>query len=225
MDGDLQHPPELIPDLVHRWRDGSEVVQAIRRQPTDRSSLKRAGSHSFYWLLSALTHLHVTPGAADFRLMSRDAVRAFVSCGERRRCNRALVQWIGFNYAEVPYSAEPRFAGKSKYSYRAMIRLAGDAIFSFSTWPLRLAGLMGAVVSLVAGAYLIFVLWARLFTNRTQPGWSSLLAAVLVLGGVNLLVLWIMGEYLGRLYEEVKQRPLYIVRPPAPAGSERPHKD
>jgi dolichol-phosphate mannosyltransferase len=106
-----------------------------------------------------------------------------------------------------------------------MIRLAGDAIFSFSTWPLRLAGLMGAVVSLVAGAYLIFVLWARLFTNRTQPGWSSLLAAVLVLGGVNLLVLWIMGEYLGRLYEEVKQRPLYIVRPPAPAGSERPHKD
>jgi dolichol-phosphate mannosyltransferase len=215
LDGDLQHPPELIGQLVRHWRAGYEIVQAIRREPADHSPLKRVGSRSFYWLLWALTRLSVTPGAADFRLMSRDAVDAFLSCGERRRCNRALVQWIGFTYTEVPYEAEPRHAGRSKYSYRAMLRLAGDAIFSFSTWPLRLAGLAGGLVSLGAAGYLLFVLWARLFTNYTQPGWSSILAAVLILGGVDLVVLWILGEYVGRMYEEVKQRPIYIVRPPA----------
>ena len=219
MDGDLQHPPELIPQLLQRWRAGYEIVQAIRRTSGDTSVVKRAGSRWFYRTLSALTRLKVAPGAADFRLMSRDAVAAFLSCGERRRCNRALVQWIGFNYTEVPYDAEPRHAGRSKYSYRAMFQLAGDAIFSFSAWPLRLAGLIGALVSVGAGAYLLFVLWARLFTHYTQPGWTSTLAAVLILGGVNLIVLWILGEYVGRMYEEVKQRPIYIVRPPPPAQS------
>ena len=214
MDGDLQHPPELIPQLVAEWRRGAEIVQAVRRQPADNNPLKRAGSRWFYRLLAALTRLEVTPGAADFRLMCREAVAAFVTCRERRRCNRALVQWIGFVYREAPYDAEPRFAGRSKYSFRAMVRLAGDAIFSFSSWPLRLAGFAGVVVSLAAAAYMLFVLWARLFTDRTVPGWSSLLAAVLILGGVNLVVLWILGEYVGRLYEEVKQRPIYIVRPP-----------
>lgn len=217
MDGDLQHPPELIPRLVELWRTGRDVVQAVRRDPVDTSPLKRAGSRVFYRLLSALTRLRVSPGAADFRLMSRDAVAAFLACGERRRLNRALVHWIGFTTAEVPYDAEPRYAGRSKYSYRAMLRLAGDAIFSFSSWPLRLAGLLGAAVSLAAAGYLLFVLWAYFFTDRAQPGWSSILAAVLVLGGANLMVLWILGEYVGRMYEEVKQRPLYIVRPPPPA--------
>lgn len=212
MDGDLQHPPELIAELVQLWRRGYEIVQTIRREPADASLVKRAGSRWFYRTLSALSKLDVTPGAADFRLMSREAVAAFLACGERRRCNRGLVQWIGFTYTEIPYDAEPRFAGRSKYSYRAMVRLAGDAIFSFSSWPLRVAGLAGALVSVAAGLYLLFVLWARLFTNYTQPGWSSTLAAVLILGGVNLVVLWILGEYVGRMYEEVKQRPMYIVR-------------
>jgi len=238
MDGDLQHPPELIPQVVERWRAGHEVVQTIRREPADTSPLKRTGSRWFYRILSALTRLNVTPGAADFRLMDRVAVAAFLACGERRRFNRGLVQWIGFAYAEVPYDAEPRHAGRSKYSLHAMVRLAGDAIFSFSSWPLRLAGLVGVVVSLLAGAYLLFVLFAYL-AGKTQPGWSSTLATVLILGGVNLVVLWILGEYVGRLYEEVKQRPIYIVRPPqstgfpsstaasAPpaGGSAQPHQD
>ncbi|MEW6252322.1 MAG: glycosyltransferase family 2 protein [Planctomycetota bacterium] len=221
MDGDLQHPPELIAELLARWQAGYEVVQTIREQPADESPVKRATSRWFYRVLSALTQLHVTPGAADFRLMTRPAVDAFLACSERRRFNRGLVQWIGFRYTEVPYRAEPRFAGRSKYSYRAMIRLAGDAIFSFSSWPLRLAGLVGAFVSLAAAAYLVFVLAAALFA-KTQPGWSSTLAAVLILGGVNLLVMWILGEYVGRLYEEVKQRPIFIIRPPEPqAGAAR----
>jgi dolichol-phosphate mannosyltransferase len=217
MDGDLQHPPELIPQLVQRWRAGDEIVQTIRREPADTNPFKRAGSRWFYRLLSALTRLRVTPGAADFRLMDRVAVNAFLACGERRRFNRGLVHWIGFTYSEVPYDAEPRHAGRSKYSFRAMIRLAGDAIFSFSSWPLRLAGLAGAVVSLLAAGYLLFVLWAYFF-GHPEKGWSSTLASVLILGGVNLVVLWILGEYVGRLYEEVKQRPIYIIRPPPPAA-------
>ncbi len=220
MDGDLQHPPELIAALVDHWHGGYDVVQTIRREPADNSPVKRLTSRWFYRVLSALTQLRVTPGAADFRLMSRPALDAFLACTERRRFNRGLVQWIGFAYAEVPYNAAPRHAGRSKYSYRAMLRLAGDAIFSFSAWPLRLAGLLGACVSLAAAGYLLFVLWAALF-EKTQPGWSSTLAAVLILGGVNLLVMWILGEYVGRLYEEVKQRPIFIVRPAVPAPPPR----
>jgi polyisoprenyl-phosphate glycosyltransferase len=223
MDGDLQHPPELIAALVARWREGFDVVQTIRRETADAGALKRASSRGFYRLLSSVSRISVTPGAADFRLMSRPAVDAFLACRERCRFNRGLVQWIGFAYAEVPYAAEARHAGRSKYSWRAMFRLAGDAIFSFSSLPLRVAGLAGALVSLAAAAYLLFVLWARIFTNWVQPGWSSLLAAVLVIGGVQLMVMWILGEYIGRMYEEAKQRPLYIVRPAAadtPAHSE-----
>ncbi len=214
LDGDLQHPPELIPRLVERWAAGDDVVQAIRREPADASALKRAGSRGFYRLLSLLTRLHMTPGAADYRLLSRAALTAFLACGERCRFNRGLVQWIGFPYSEVPYEAEPRFAGRSKYSWRAMLRLAGDAIFSFSSWPLRLAGLVGGVVSGAATLYLLYVVAARLFyPEYVERGWSSILATVLILGGLNLLVLWILGEYVGRVYEEVKQRPIYIVRP------------
>jgi dolichol-phosphate mannosyltransferase len=123
----------------------------------------------------------------------------------------------------VPYDAAPRHAGRSKYTWRAMLRLAGDAIFSFSAAPLRLAGLAGAVVSLAALAYLAFALFAYFFTARAQPGWTSILATVLVIGGVQLIVLWILGEYVGRLYEEVKQRPIYIVR--SPEGDSRRRGD
>jgi len=212
IDGDLQHPPELIAELAERWHAGSQVVQAVRREPVDTSILKRVGSRGLYRLLSWVSRLRVTPGASDYRLMTREAVDAFLACPERCRFNRGLVQWIGFDYAEVPYQAEPRHAGRSKYSYRAMLRLAGDAVFSFSSWPLRLAGLAGVCVSLAAAGYLAFVLWAALFTERTVPGWSSILATLLILGGAQLIVLWILGEYVGRLYEEVKQRPLYVIR-------------
>lgn len=216
LDGDLQHPPELIPRLLDEWRAGAEIVQAVRAEPADARGYKRFGSRLFYRLLRRATGLDLPAGAADFRLMTRPAVDALLACPERCRFNRGLVRWIGFEVREVPYRAAPRHAGQSKYSLRDMLRLAGDAIFGFSTWPLRVAGLCGAAVSAGAMLYLVYVLWARLFTARTVPGWSSILAAVLVLGGVQLLVLWVMGEYVGRLYEEVKQRPLYIVRSVTP---------
>lgn len=217
MDGDLQHPPELIGRLVARWRTGGEVVQAIRREPADGSAVMRSASTGFYRLLSILSKVQVTPGAADFRLMSREAADAFLSCGERSRFNRGLVQWIGFRYSEIEYDAEARFSGDSKYTWPAKVRLAADAIFSFSWWPLRLAGLLGVIVSCGAAFYLLFVIWASLFTDRTEKGWSSTIATVLVIGGMQLIVLWIIGEYIGRLYEEAKQRPIYIARH-APTG-------
>lgn len=225
LDGDLQHPPELIPEMVRRWRDGADIVQTVRREPADANALKRAASRGFYRLLSMVSRIAVTPGAADFRLMSREAVDAFLRCGERSRFNRGLVQWIGFHCVELPYDAAPRAAGRSKYSWRSMLRLAGDAIFSFSSWPLRLAGVVGGVVSLGALAYLLFAIYARLAGWKTVPGWTSTLASVLILGGLQLIVLWILGEYVGRLYEEVKQRPIYIVRQGPPRKPARGSDD
>lgn len=212
MDGDLQHPPDVVRRLFAEWRSGGEVVQAIRRVPADDSVLKRTTSGAFYHVLSRLSRTKVTPGASDFRLMNREAVQAFLKCRERCRFNRGLVQWIGFDYREVVYDAAPRHAGRSKYSLRSMLRLAGDAIFSFSAWPLRLAGLAGVVVSLAAAAYLVYVIMVAAFTKYAVPGWSSILATLLVIGGLQLIVLWILGEYVGRLYEEAKQRPIYILR-------------
>ncbi|MBI5863047.1 MAG: glycosyltransferase family 2 protein [Planctomycetes bacterium] len=223
LDGDLQHPPEIIPQLVQHWRDGADVVQTIRRDTADAGLMKKATSSWFYRLLSAVSRIRVTPGAADFRLLSREAADAFLVCRERCRFNRGLVQWIGFPHVEVPYTAEPRHAGRTKYSLRSMMRLAGDAIFSFSTLPLRIAGLVGGLVSLAAAGYLMFVIWAKLFTSWVAPGWTSTQATVLILGGMQLVVLWILGEYVGRLYEEAKQRPIYVIRSngtaarPAPA--------
>lgn len=222
LDGDLQHPPELIPELVRLWREGADVVQTIRRHTRGVDPLKRFSSRAFYRVLSALATVRVAPGAADFRLLSREAADAFLACREAARFNRGLVQWIGFEQRTIEYDAEARGAGRTKYSLRAMLRLAADAVFSFSSWPLRFAGLAGAVVSLCAVGYLLFVLWAALFTRWVVPGWTSILATVLVLGGVQLIVLWIMGEYLGRMFDEIKRRPLYVVRRPrgAAAGSD-----
>jgi polyisoprenyl-phosphate glycosyltransferase len=214
LDGDLQHPPELIPRLVELWKGGYDVVQAIRRETADADWSKKASSSGFYRLLTALSGIRVTPGAADFRLLSREALTALLACRERCRFNRGLVQWIGFPYVEVPYDAAARHAGTTKYSLKRMLRLAGDAIFSFSSAPLRFAGMAGAGVSVAAMLYLLFVVWAYLFTTWTLPGWTSTLAAVLLLGGVQLLVLWVLGEYIGRMYEELKQRPIYVIRAP-----------
>ena len=212
LDADLQHPPELIPQLVDRWREGFDVVQAVRTSTRGAAASRSWASTTFYRILSKVSQIRLAPGSADFRLMSRSAVDALLQCRERVRFHRGLVQWIGFSVAEVPYEAAERHAGRSKYSWASMLNLAANAIFSFSSWPLRLAGMAGVAVSLAAIAYLAFVLWAKFFLHNIVAGWSSILAAVLALGGMQLVVLWIIGEYVGRLYEESKQRPIYVVK-------------
>jgi len=211
MDGDLQHPPELIPSLLEKWREGADVVITIRDETEDAGWAKRITSRLFYRFLNVVTGLRLPEGAADFRLLSRKALDALCRCGDQDRFLRGLVQWIGFPQAAVHYRAEARHAGKSTYTWRRMMRFAMDAAISFSLVPLRGAILMGLFTVGVGLLYGLYVLWVKLFTAGAVAGWSSLMIVVLVLGGAQLTVLGIIGEYLGRTFSTVKGRPLYIV--------------
>ena len=212
LDADLQHPPSLIPEMVRLWREeGVAVVNTVRRSMDGAGPLKRGASRLFYSLWKRLAEVEIRPGAADFRLLDRDVVEALKSLPERHRFLRGLVSWLGFPQKEIHYEAPARHSGKSKYSLRKMVRLAVDGITSFSAVPLQVSALAGAAVTSLAFLYILyaFVQWAR---GAVQPGWSSLIAAVLLLGGVQLLALGVIGLYLGRVYNEVKGRPIYVVQ-------------
>lgn len=211
MDGDLQHPPELIPQLLEQWRNGYNVVYTIRQGTADAGLSKRLTSRWFYRLLRALSGMPILEGSADFRLMDRQALRAFKRLREQNRFIRGLVPWIGFRQVGIPYVAAERHAGHSKYTALKMLRFALDGISSFSYIPLRLSFYIGLVVSLLGFLYTLYAL-ITFAVGRAVPGWTSLLVVVLVLGGIQMIMLGIVGEYLGRIYTEVKHRPLYILR-------------
>jgi len=210
MDGDLQHPPELIPDLLERWRAGYDVVYTVRR--TEAGLLKRSTGRTFYAVFRWLTRINLESGAADFRLLDGRVVDALHRFRERFLFFRGLVGWMGFRTVAVPYDAAPRLAGDSKYTLRRMLRLALDGLFSFSVLPLRIAIWFGLLVALAGLAYAAFALYAALWLHSTVRGWTSLMIVLLLLGGVQLMIIGILGEYLGRVYEEVKGRPIYLVR-------------
>jgi glycosyltransferase involved in cell wall biosynthesis len=222
MDGDLQDPPELIPKLVEHWREGSEVVYAVRAQREGEGAFKRFTASTFYRILRRITQVEIPMDTGDFRLMGRRAVEAFRRLPERHRFTRGLVAWLGFRQVGVAYNRPPRFAGETKYPIRKMLRFALDAITSFSHVPLQLATVVGFVVSGLAFAYIVVVLVLK-FLGISWPGYTSLMAAILFLGGVQLVMIGVLGEYLGRVYDEVKHRPLYLVEevvggPPEAAG-------
>ncbi len=217
MDADLQHPPSLIPEMVARWRQGADIVSAIRQSTQGALWWKRATSMLFYRLINLLSDTHVVPGAADFCLLSRRAHQALLTVRERQRFLRGIVSWIGFNRTFVPFEAPPRFAGKSSYSVSKMIRLAMAAVVSFSSAPLRMATRLGLLVSAAGFAYLLYILLAWLFYERIEPGWTSTISVILILGGVQLVFMGLLGEYLAVVYEEAKQRPLYLLKRPAEA--------
>lgn len=212
LDADLQHPPELIPELVKRWKDGYDVVYTVRMDSGDTSWFKRITSKVFYRLMNFFSHTHIPEGGADFRLLNRRAVDTLKNIRERNRMLRGLVGWIGFNQIALPYQAAPRRGGAPKYSLLRMARLAMDGLTSFSSAPLYLATIFGFIVSIFSFLYAAYVLYARFFTDMTVPGWTSLVVVVLFLGGVQLICLGIMGEYIGKIYSEMKNRPLYLVR-------------
>jgi len=215
LDGDLQHPPELIPTLIQYWSQGYEVVYTVRVANTGHR-LKEFVSRAFYWLLRRLTGVEVPTGGADFRLLDRKVVEAFRECDERFIFVRGLVPWLGFKRKGVPYEAHERYNGKTKYVASRMLSFALDGIFSFSIVPLRLIALLGAVtvaLGIAYGAYTVFV-W--LFSS-TVSGWASLVVIVLVFSGTQLLSLGILSEYVGRIYEEVKHRPRYVVASMSPS--------
>jgi polyisoprenyl-phosphate glycosyltransferase len=211
LDADLQHPPEFLPELIATARAGYDVVYAVRSPDDEAGIWKRLSAKLFYLALNRLTALELPEGAADFRYMSRRVVNVLLAMPERHRFLRGMTRWTGFEQAFVPYKREARENGHSKYGLGRMLLLAWDAVTSFSAVPLRLAGLIGVMVSLLGWAYLVYAMLTHFLTNSTISGWTSVTAAVLVLGGVQLICLGIFGQYLGRMYEDVKGRPLFLV--------------
>ena len=212
LDADLQHPPELIPDLLRRWAEGYEVVSTRRDDGPETGAFKRWSSRLFYRAMSALSDVRLDPGSADFRLLDARVVAALRDLRERGYFLRGLVTWLGFREISIPYRAGPRFAGASKYSLRAMVRLAANGIVSFSSVPLHVSTYLGFAVSALSFVYAGYAVYAHVFTSRTVEGWTSVMVAVLFLAGVQLISLGIIGAYLARVFQELKGRPLYLVR-------------
>lgn len=211
MDGDLQHPPELLPDMLRLWEQGSDIVKTRRVATEDAGLFKRLTSRAYYRFINMLSEVEITPGGSDFRLMDRKAVDAFKLYRERARFIRGLVNTLGFKCAELEFVAPPRFAGCSKFSLRKMLHFALDGITAFSNLPLRWAFYLGLIFGLCSLGLLGHVFYVKYIADDAVPGWPTTLACVLFLGGVQLMGIGILGEYIGRIFEEVKHRPLYLV--------------
>lgn len=214
MDGDLQDPPELIEQFVEKWREGYDVVYAVRRTRKGESAFKLFTARIFYRTIKRLTKVSIPVDTGDFRLMSRRVVEALKRSPERHRFLRGLVSWVGYNQIGVEYDRDVRHTGTTKYPLPKMIRFAIDGITSFSDVPLRFASYLGFVSSVVAFIYALVVVGYKIFGQNAPGytrGWASTIVAILFLGGVQLISLGILGEYIGRIYDEVKGRPLYLI--------------
>ena len=211
MDGDLQHPPEMVPEMLANWEKGFQIVQTIRKATEDASFFKRFTSSVYYLLINKLSRVEITPGGSDFRLMDKQAVQAFRLYRERARFIRGMVNTLGFKVARMEFVAPPRFAGKSKYSLHKMLHFALDGITAFSNLPLRWALYCGLLCGLISLCVILHVLFEKYVMNDAVPGWATMTVSITFLGGIQLIGIGILGEYIGRIFEEVKQRPLYIV--------------
>lgn len=211
LDADLQHPPELIPALIDKWREGYEVVYTVRQPDPKLSWHKRTTSKYFYKLLRTVSNLDIEDGAADFRLLDRKVVNTLKKFKENDLFLRGAISWVGFRQCRILYEPAARFAGRSKYSFRKMLQLAAMGITSFSTRPLYLSVLLGFGMSLFASLFGLEVLYEKYFTNATVSGWTSLVLLLVLIGGVQFIMIGIIGVYLGKTFVEVKGRPAYIV--------------
>lgn len=212
IDTDLQDPPELISELAEKWRAGYEVVYAVRTEREGESWFKRATASAFYRIINRITEVEIAPDAGDFRLLDRKVVNALKTMREHHRFPRAMTAWVGFRQIGIPYKRAARRAGETKYPFRKMVRLAINAITGFSYFPLQLATYFGFVSAALAILAIPIVIYIRLAGRAELSGQATTLIAVLFLGGVQLISLGILGEYIGRLYDEAKNRPLYILR-------------
>ncbi|MHB1095891.1 MAG: glycosyltransferase family 2 protein [Gemmatimonadaceae bacterium] len=212
IDADLQDPPEVIPEMVARWRAGADVVYGVRATRQGETAFKRGTAHVFYRLLQTLGNSDIPADVGDFRLLDRRVVETLRDMPERDRFLRGLVVWAGFRHEGVSYERLPRAAGQTKFPFRRMFSFALDGIFSFSTVPLRLASYLGLIVSILSMIGVVYAFYIKLFTVGVVPGWAAQWIGTLFLGGVQLLSLGVIGEYVGRIYGEVKRRPLYVVK-------------
>lgn len=211
IDADLQDPPEVIPEMLAKWQEGYEVVYGKRLKREGETFFKRLTASLFYRFLQRMTNVDIPLDTGDFRLLDRKVVEVMRLLREKNRFVRGLVSWVGFRQVALPYVREKRFAGETKYPLRKMLKLAWDGITSFSDKPLKIASYIGFLLSLVSFVYLLVILISKLLGKNTVPGWASLAVINLFFSGVILIILGVMGEYIGRIYDEAKNRPLYIV--------------
>ena len=212
IDADLQDPPEVVHQMIAKWREGYDVVYGTRTERPGESAFKLATARAFYRLLNRLSDVPIPLDTGDFRLMSRPVVETLKAMPERDRFVRGMVSWVGFRQIALPYRRAERFAGESKYPLRKMLRFATDGILSFSIKPLQMSITMGLLAAVLAMTGIAYALYLRIFTSVWVEGWTALMIAVLFLGGVQLICVGILGEYIGRIYNEVKRRPLYVVQ-------------
>lgn len=225
MDSDLQHPPEVIHDFMRLWRDGWQMVYAQRRRRDTDSPARKLASGAFYWLFRLVSEVTIPEGAGDFRLLDRKVVDALNAMPERSRFMKGLMSWVGFRQTGIDYDVEPRYAGNSTFNLWKLFLFAMDGLVSFSNVPLRMWSWFGFGISVISGLYGLFVLvWAMLH-GRDVPGYTSLFTAVVFLGGLQLVTLGIIGEYLGRVHTEVKRRPLYLLSDTVCLDDEPPAAD
>src|SRR5688500_11633606 len=223
LDADGQDPPELIPQFVEKWREGYDDVHGTRIEREGESWLKKATAHSFYRVIGRLSKTPIPQDTGDFRLLSPRALQALRQLRERQRFMKGLFGWVGFNQTAIAYQRDARIAGQTKFNFWRLWNFALEGITSFSTAPLRIATYLGVGTALLAFVYALWIVFKALVWGDPVAGWPTMMAVILLLGGVQLMALGLIGEYLGRLYAEAKQRPLYLVdawRPGAGLSSE-----
>ena len=212
IDADLQDPPELIPKMIKYWEDGYQDVYAKRNSRAGESWLKKASSKLYYRLLQRATNIPIQQDTGDFRLLDRACVDALKEIRESQRYTKGMFSWIGFKKKEITYDRDPRAAGQTGWSYSKLINFAIDGLTSFTTAPLRISSIFGIIVSVVAFIYIIYLVFRTIFFGTDLAGYPSMMAVILFLGGLQLLSLGIIGEYIGRIFNETKKRPLYFVQ-------------
>lgn len=211
IDVDLQDPPSLIVEMVEKWREGYKVVIATRRSRAGESLVKRYTAHLFYKLIATISKTSIPHNTGDFRLMDRQVVEAVKLLSERTRFMKGLLAWVGFSTYQLYYDRQPRVSGTTKWNYIKLFRLALDGIFSFTTLPLKIWTYLGLFISGLSFFYALFLIGRTLVYGIDVPGYSSIMVAILFMGGIQLISLGVMGEYIGRMFNETKRRPLYII--------------
>jgi len=211
LDGDLQHPPELIPKMIKKWQEGYDIVYTIREDNGNTSFFKKKTSALFYKIINYLSDVTLDEGSADFRLINRKVLEVLKQIKETPVFYRGITKWIGFKQFAIPYEPEKRLWGETKYSVKKMFNFAVFGITSFSVKPLRISILFGMFFTILAFLYSLYALYEKLFTNNTIEGWTSILIMISFIGGVQLVLIGVMGEYIGKLFMESKNRPTYII--------------
>jgi len=221
IDADLQHPPKLIPELIKYWKDGYDVVYTKNIDRAGENFVKRSMTRAFYRLIKMFGRIEVPENASDFRLLSRRALVSLIQFREQHRYMKGLFSWIGYQQIAIPYRPDPRYAGQTKWSYMDLWELGLEAITSFTISPLKIATYFGVCSAFVAFVYVIIIVYEALFLGKAVAGYPSIMVAILFLGGVQLIIIGIIGEYIGRVFDETKGRPLYLLKGYFPSASRK----